>query len=157
MKMSSAEEYGLRCLLQVAQRRGTDPVGISEIAGAEGLSPEYTAKLLRILRRGGLVVSTRGARGGYRLARPAHEITVWSVINVLDGPLIPDAYCQMHTGKLSDCVHSTACSLRALLSHIALNLEHVLRHITLADLTQTEEVVTARLSEVPSARVGGEP
>ena len=61
MQLSAKEEYGLRCLLQVARHEGAEPLRIPEIAAREGLSPEYTAKLMRALRQGGLVVSTRGA------------------------------------------------------------------------------------------------
>lgn len=145
MKMSAAEEYGLRCLLQVAGHKGPEPIGIAEIAEAEGLSPEYAAKLLRLLRRGELVASTRGARGGYHLTKPAHEISIWSAILVLDGPLIEDTHCRMHTGRLPSCVHNTTCSLRGLLTYISLNLENVLRKLTLADLMQSEAAVTAQL------------
>lgn len=160
MKMSAAEEYGLRCLLQVAQHKGPEPIGIAEIAEAEGLSPEYAAKLLRLLRKGELVNSTRGAKGGYHLARPAHEISVWSAILVLDGPLIEDSHCKVHTGRLPACVHSTACSLRGLLTYISINLENVLKNLTLADLFQSEDAVRAQLEAAPEGEdqgAGGEP
>ncbi len=145
MKMSSAEEYGLRCLLQVAQRPGPEPVGISEIAAAEGLSPEYTAKLMRIMRRGGLLKSFRGANGGYLLSRPAEEISVWDALIVLDGPLIPDGFCAAHSGKLPRCVHKTDCSLRVLLHWISIDLERTLRSIFLVDLIHSEETILERL------------
>ena len=87
MQLLATEEYGLRCLVQVAQHAGERPLTIPEIAGAEGLSSEYTAKIMRALREGGLVTSTRGAAGGYRLARPAREITPWDVIQALGGSL----------------------------------------------------------------------
>ncbi len=73
MNLSSQEEYGLRCLLQVAAHGAPEPLSIAQIAVAEGISPEYTAKLMRLLRKGGLVDSTRGAGGGYRLARQPAE------------------------------------------------------------------------------------
>ena len=69
----------------VAAAAGDTPVSISQIARAEGLSPEYAAKLLRILREGGLIVSVRGAGGGYKMARPPSEITMWEAVEVLDG------------------------------------------------------------------------
>ena len=84
MHLLAQEEYGLRCLVQLARHRGSSPLTIPEIAAAEGLSPEYTAKLMRALRQGGLVMSTRGAAGGYRLARPAEEVTAWEVLEKLD-------------------------------------------------------------------------
>ena len=79
MQLLAQEEYGLRCLLELA-RHDTKPRTIQQIASAEGLSPDYAAKLLRELRRGGLVESTRGAAGGYRLARSADTITAWDAV-----------------------------------------------------------------------------
>ncbi|MBW1880776.1 MAG: Rrf2 family transcriptional regulator [Deltaproteobacteria bacterium] len=55
MRLSAQEEYGLRCLLQVTRSADPKPIQITEIARREGLSPEYTAKLLRVLRQGGLL------------------------------------------------------------------------------------------------------
>ena len=89
MHLLAQEEYGLRCLVQLARHRGSSPLTILEIAAAEGLSPDYTAKLMRALRQGGLVMSTRGAAGGYRLARPAEEITLLEVLESLEGSLAP--------------------------------------------------------------------
>ena len=73
MRLSAQEEYGLRCLLQVAKSATAGPIAINEIATREGISPEYAAKLMRALRRAGLVISTRGAAGGYHLARDPRE------------------------------------------------------------------------------------
>ena len=63
MHLSSQEEYGLRCLVQLARHRGDELMRIQDIAEADGLSPEYVAKLMRILRNGGLVESTRQSSG----------------------------------------------------------------------------------------------
>ena len=80
MQLLASEEYGLRCLLRVASADHGGPVSISSIAREEGLSPEYTAKLMRELRLGELVESVRGAEGGYRLTRPAREISVFCAL-----------------------------------------------------------------------------
>ena len=84
MKLSSQEEYGLRCLLQLA-RQPDRSLAIPEIGLAEGISAHNVAKLLRILRQGSIVESERGQHGGYTLARPSHEITVGEVLAVLGG------------------------------------------------------------------------
>lgn len=142
MKLSSQEEYGLRCLLQVARQQGAGPVSIRSVAEAEGLSVEYTAKLLRVLRQGGLVDSTRGATGGYELVRPPVEITVWQAIEALDTPLYSDEFCASHTGQRTSCVHgatggaSTACSIRVLWQWVDTSLRRTLERITLADLAR---------------------
>ena len=85
MQLLAQEEYGLRCLLQVVAHGGSRPLTIPEIAEAEGLSTEYTGKLMRALRQGELVQSTRGPGGGYRLVRPATETTPWDAIQALGG------------------------------------------------------------------------
>jgi Rrf2 family protein len=152
MHLLAQEEYGLRCMLQVARSRGEEPLTIPQIAGAEGLSSEYTAKLMRALRQGGLVVSTRGAGGGYRLARPAHEITAWEVLEVLGGPIFPDSFCETHPGQRRDCIHSTNCSVRALWRTVEHSVRGVLDRITLADLHKPEPDMVVWLSDPSAAR-----
>ena len=69
MKLNASEEYGLRCLLQLA-RQAPGSLTIPEISQAEGITHHNVAKLLRILRQGGFVASARGQQGGYALAKP---------------------------------------------------------------------------------------
>ncbi len=138
MQLLAQEEYGLRCLLQVAAHPGSRPMTIPEIAEAEGLSAEYTAKLMRALRQGGLVHSTRGAGGGYRLARRADQVTPWDVIQALGGPLFNDDFCDLHPGQLRDCVHNADCSVRVLWKRVEGAVRGVLGAVTLADMTRSE-------------------
>ena len=79
MKLSSNEEYGLRCLLRLGYEGPGGSLTLPEISQAEGVSEAYAAKIMRILRRGGFVKSARGKIGGYTLARPAAEIVVGDV------------------------------------------------------------------------------
>ena len=138
MQLLAQEEYGLRCLLQVATHAGVQPRTIPEIAQAEGLSAEYTGKLMRALRQGGLVQSTRGPGGGYRLVRPANEITPWDVIQALGGPFFKEDFCDTHPGQLRDCIHSTDCSVRVLWRSVEGAVRTVLESVSLADLTRNE-------------------
>ncbi len=138
MQLLAQEEYGLRCLLELSRHDGPKPLTIHQIAHAEGLSPDYTAKLLRELRRGGLVASTRGAGGGYHLTRRAHEITVWDAIQVLGGALFPDRFCECHPGRRARCVRGDDCSLRALWRAVDDAVRGVLDRITLEDLRRGE-------------------
>lgn len=146
MHLLAQEEYGLRCLVQLARHRGSSPLTIPEIAAAEGLSPEYTAKLMRALRQGGLVMSTRGAAGGYRLARPAEEVTAWEVLEKLGGSLFPESFCDSHPGSLRDCVHSTACSIRSLWRSVEGAVRGVLEHVTVADLARAGQATAVWVS-----------
>jgi Rrf2 family protein len=144
MQLLAQEEYGLRCLLELA-RHGALARTIHEIAAAEGLSPDYAAKLLRELRRGGLVESTRGAGGGYRLARQAGDITAWDAISVLGGALFPERFCECHPGRAERCVRSRDCALRAIWRAADDAVRGVLSSVTLADLVGSEATMGARL------------
>lgn len=151
MQLLAQEEYGLRCLIQVARHTGPDPLTIPEIAAAEGLSPEYTAKLLRALRQADLVVSTRGAGGGYRLARPAREMTAWQVVQALGGSLFPKEFCESHPGLRHDCVHTGGCSIRGLWSAVEGAVRGVLERVTLADLARTDTgALITRIDTAPA-------
>lgn len=150
MKLTAQEEYGLRCLIQVAKRAPspTDaPVPIRDVAEAEGLSPDYAAKLLRVLRQGGLLTAERGACGGFRLARPAADIRMSEVMRVLDGPVYggPE-FCKAHRGKVDACVHSGTCSLSVLWMAIDRALGQVLDRLVLADMLD-KRAVTAQLAQ----------
>jgi Rrf2 family iron-sulfur cluster assembly transcriptional regulator len=151
MKITSQEEYGMRCLMHLA-RADAQSLTIQEIAAAEGLSMPYVAKLLAVLRQAGVIDSVRGRTGGYKLAKPTTEIGLGSLLLVLGEPLFEEPeYCQRHAGTAEDgCVHQGACSLRALWFTLEQWIRSSLDQITLADLLQSEgqiaELVRARLA-----------
>ena len=153
MRISATEDYGLRCLLQVAFHTGPRPINSPEIARREGLGREHVGLLMQKLRLGGLVTSTRGAAGGYGLARPAAEISVWEVITVVGGEFLPQAFCQCHPGRRRDCVHVTDCSIRALWRAAEAGLRNVLEGITLADLQRDEPAMVSWLGSPEPAGV----
>ncbi len=137
MKLSTQEEYGLRCLLQLARAASSGPMTIPEISRAEGLSAHNVAKMLRVLRRGGLVVSSRGQRGGYALSRPPGELTVQQALRALGGRLYDTSFCRHYAGSPPDCARSySACSLRALWDRVQRAVDDALRGITLQDLVR---------------------
>ncbi len=149
MQLLAQEEYGLRCLLDLARHVEERPRTIHEIAEAEGISSDYAAKLLRALRRGDLVESTRGAAGGYRLARDPSSITAWDAIEVLGGALFPDEFCACHPGQHSRCVRGSDCALRAVWRAVDHAVRGVLGRITLEDLSRSEPAM-ATLLETPT-------
>ncbi len=138
MEILAIEEYGLRCLLQVAFHDPSRPMTAQEIARAEGLGPEYVARIMGALRAGGLVVATRGAAGGYRLARPADQIGVWEAIEALGGEFFPEGFCDCHPGRRRECVHVTDCSIRAVWRRVEGTLKAALNSISLKDLRRDE-------------------
>jgi Rrf2 family protein len=152
MHILALEEYGLRCLLQLALREADGPVSAQEIASAEGMGPEYVARIMGTLRAGGLVQSTRGAGGGYRLARPAGEISAWDAITVLGGEFFPEGFCDCHPGRRRECIHSTSCSIRALWRKTQGVLQEALAGVSLEDLRRDERSMVSWLNLGVAAR-----
>jgi Rrf2 family transcriptional regulator, iron-sulfur cluster assembly transcription factor len=147
MKLSAQEEYGLRCLLYMARHGEEKSHSIPEISRAEGLSVPNVAKLMRILRLGGLVASVRGQAGGYTLSRPAADVTVSEVLSLLGGSFFGPHFCDRHAGLERNCAHASDCSLRLLWSNVQRTVDMVLSRTTLRDLLKTEEEMAAFLRE----------
>ena len=87
MRISSRCEYGLRAMIYLARAERDDPVPLTEIARREDMPTAFLERILARLREGGLVASTRGASGGYRLSRPAEAISVADIVTAIEGPL----------------------------------------------------------------------
>jgi Rrf2 family protein len=134
MKITAQEEYGLRCLLQLARHHGAEPLTLGVIAEDEGLSVPYAGKLMNHLRQSGLVESVRGRSGGYVLARPAEEITLADALEVLGGSFFSSGFCDEHNGTHASCVHLGECSIRSLWGVLGDIFDRVLKRTTLADL-----------------------
>ncbi len=143
MKLTSQEEYGLRCLLRLAREGEGGSLTIPKISQKEGISNFYVAKLMRILRRGGLVKSVRGQAGGYALARPADKIVVGEALAILGGRLYDPGFCDEHAGSESFCTHSVDCSVRSLWRAVQQVVDQVLSKTTLKDLLTNEAEMTS--------------
>ena len=139
MKLSSQEEYALRCLLRVATLSDPGYLTINEISEDEGLSVSYVAKLMRILRQRGFVRSVRGQVGGYALARPAEKIVVGEVLAALGGRLFDPRFCIKHSGLEGTCKKLRECSIRTLWRSVQILVDQVLSKVTLADLVENSE------------------
>lgn len=87
MKLSTKGRYGLRALIDLAVNSETESVSISSIAARQGISEAYLEQLMAKLKKAGLVISMRGAQGGYRLAKAANQISVGDVLRALEGNL----------------------------------------------------------------------
>lgn len=135
--LSDTARYAVRALIVLAQR-DPDSVSILEVAGAAGAPRKYLEAVLLRLKRDGILSSTRGRAGGYRLARPAPEITVADIIRSMDGPLAL-APCASRTryAACNDCVDVEACRIRDVLLEGRDALAEVLERRTLADLAET--------------------
>ena len=140
MKITSQEEYGLRILVRIAGCADEKGMSIPQLSEAEGLTSPYVAKLTRVLRMKGFINSTPGYKGGYILARPAHDIVINDVLKALGGALYNNAFCQTHTGNsLKLCNRSVDCSVRSLWQMIQFTVDQLLNQVTLNYLVNAEE------------------
>lgn len=147
VKVSAQEEYGLRCLVQLAHLREGESLTLSQIARSEGISVANAGKLLWILNKAGLVLSTRGTKGGYQLARPASEIRLSEVIKVLDADEVTE-HCKSYTGVMDVCVHTSDCGIRPVILGLHEIVQNALSEVTLAQLVGTEANVDATLHQI---------
>jgi Rrf2 family protein len=133
--------------LQLASLAQGETLTLPQVAEREGISQANAGKLLWILNKAGLVASTRGTKGGYRLARPAKEIRLSEVIKVLDEDVL-DGHCKSYTGVLDSCVHTGNCGIRPIIVGLHDVVEQALSNITLAQLVGTESKVETTLYRI---------
>lgn len=146
MKLTSQQEFGLRCLLRLARGEETvaegdlaNTLSVNRISEDEGLSTEYAGKLMGVLVRSGLVESVRGRNGGYRLSRPAAEISLAESLEALGGKLFDGDTCDRFKGDRHLCIHSDACTIRSVWSGLQFILDQVLTRTSLQDMVEHSE------------------
>jgi Rrf2 family iron-sulfur cluster assembly transcriptional regulator len=147
MKISAQEEYGLRCLVQLADLPQGESLTLPQIAEREGISVANAGKLMWLLNKAGFVHSTRGTKGGYSLKRPAGDIRLSEVIKVLDKDVL-SKHCESYTGVLESCVHKGDCGIRPVIVGLHEIVENALSQITLAQLIGTESAVDAMFHKI---------
>jgi Rrf2 family transcriptional regulator, cysteine metabolism repressor len=154
MLFSTKAEYGVRLLVELGRRGEARPVALASVAEAETLPLSYLEHLVAKLRDAGLVTSTRGAHGGYRLARPAEEIQMLEVVEALEGPVTPmECFHAEREGKVL-CSHESdgdrACATKMLWTRVQGGVTRALAGTTLAELvefsnqSQSLKVTTAK-------------
>lgn len=89
MMVPQKSRYALRAVLELAVHHGAGPIRVADIAEAQAIPPRFLEAILGQLRQGGIVVSHRGAHGGYTLAREPRDVTVGDVMTFMQGPVQP--------------------------------------------------------------------
>ena len=147
MKISAQEEYGLRCLLQLARSQQGRVVTVKEIAQKEALSTAYVEKLMRLLAKAGLAHSLRGIKGGYVLNRAPSQITLGEVVRAMGQVLSTEHICQQFTGTREECIHFSNCGIRSVWSGLTIYIQNFLDHTMLDSLLGDEVVVSNRIAK----------
>ena len=146
LRVSTKGEYGVRIMVDLARHHGSRPRSLTDISQAESLPLAYLEQLVKLLREADppLVMSTRGAHGGYRLTRAPEKILMGEVVRVLEGPISP-MICmtegEIHQGDMSQiCGFFDSCKTKYLWAKVRDAVAQTLDSITLADLvTESSE------------------
>jgi len=148
---STKGEYGVRLMVQLGRHFGTGPASLAEIAAVEDMPRAYLEQLAFVLRDAGLVVSTRGAHGGYELARAPHAIPMSEVLRALEGPLAPMICATDEPGHDLACDRTSSCTVNLLWIRVRDAVAGALDGVTLADLVPPRVVaIQPRSTETPA-------
>jgi len=135
MKLSTRGRYGTRALLDLALHQGQGRILLKDIAQRQQISLRYLEHLIAPLIAGGMVRSTRGAKGGVLLSRPAEDITLSEVIQLLEGSIAP-VECINNPGV---CNRSGSCATRDIWGEMKQAIDEVLESTTLQDLVERQK------------------
>ena len=140
MRISCKVEYGIRALLDLALHGNGGPSLSRDTAQRQGIPETYLNQLLIQLRRGGLIASVRGPRGGHMLAQPAESITVLHILEALEGPLVV-----VPEGLPESMSVETDAILSSLWDELRTTMEAHLSAVTLQDLTERAQLRSGEL------------
>jgi Rrf2 family cysteine metabolism transcriptional repressor len=134
VSFSTKGEYGVRLMVQLARHYGRGPVSLAGVAAEEDLPRAYLEQLVVSLRAAGLVTSTRGAHGGYELARAPETIAMGEVLRALEGPIAPMICASDDPEHATTCARSARCTVNVLWVRVRDAVTTALDSMTLADL-----------------------
>ena len=140
MNFSAKSEYGVRLMVALGRAGQDQPTSLKAIAAAEGLPLSYLEHVVAALKRAELVTASRGAHGGYRLARPAESIAMDEVVLALEGQIAPmECFTHLPTERVA-CSHEgdrgQTCSTRLLWMRVQGGVIRALQGTTLAELVE---------------------
>lgn len=140
MKLSTKGRYGLRAVLDLAVHEEEEAVALSQIAERQGISMNYLEQLIAKLKKAGIVNGIRGAQGGYRLALPAEEISVGTILRALEGDLNPVDCSEVNKGE-GNCSNSDSCVTKYVWKRISDSINDAVDGIMLSELVAESKKV----------------
>lgn len=136
MKISTKGRYALRLMLDLALNNTGECITIKSIAARQEISEKYLEQIITVLSRAGFVKSTRGAQGGYRLAKEPKDYTVGMILRCIEGSLAPVA-CLDDTPN--ECNRADTCATLTLWKELNDAINSVVDRVTLADLMERQK------------------
>ncbi|HEX9035526.1 MAG TPA: Rrf2 family transcriptional regulator [Ktedonobacterales bacterium] len=151
LRVTTRGEYGVRLMVYLARHYGDRPCSLTEVSQSEGLElqQQYLEQLVRALRQHGLVESTRGAHGGYRLSRPPDSMRMSEIVRALEGPIAP-MICATEGEMATICDRLDGCSTHFLWARVRDAITRTLDGITLADLLEEANAASGGIGKPAS-------
>ena len=143
LKLTKKADYALMAMKHLAEFATEGSLSAKDVADAYGIPPEALAKILQKLAKAGLLKSQHGMNGGYTLSRPAHTISAFEVIQVIDGPLFITS-CVTVRGE---CDQSVRCNIREPLRKVNVSIEQVLKRIKISQMREEPEPIETQTSK----------
>jgi Rrf2 family protein len=144
LKLTKKADYALMAMKHLAEQAGGSSRSAKDVADAFGIPPEALAKILQRLAKAGLLQSQHGINGGYTLARPAHTISAFEVIQAIDGPLFITS-CVTTRGE---CDQTDRCNIREPLRKVNESIEAVLKRIKISHMREEIEESAGEVRKV---------
>lgn len=144
MKLSTKGRYGLRAMIDLVQYGEEEPVSIASIAARQHISESYLEQLIARLRRAGLVISVRGACGGYVPGRKAEEISVGDVLRALEGNLNPVECPGLMEEEGGGCDGADVCVTKYVWKRMNESINRTVDEIKISDLVKESREMQSR-------------
>ena len=143
LKLTKKADYALMAMKHLAERSSPASLSAKDVADAYGIPPEALAKILQKLVKAGLLHSQHGTNGGYTLARAAHTISAFEVIQAIDGPLFITSCITVR----GECDQSDRCNIREPLRKVNESIEAVLKRIKISHMREEPEQVEVKAAK----------
>lgn len=135
MKISSRGRYAVRIMVDLAVNNTGEYTKVNQIARRQEISEKYLEQIISVLNKAGYVRSTRGAQGGYKLARDASAYTVGMILRLTEGSLCPVACLE---GEVNECERCDTCETLDVWKQLNMAINHVVDGVTIADLAEKQ-------------------
>ena len=137
MRISTKGRYAVRVMLDLATNNTGEYIKVKDIAGRQEISEKYLEQIISVLNKAGYVKSTRGAQGGYRIARDPASYTVGMILRLTEGSLNPVSCLD---DDINECERCDTCETLEVWKELAEAINGVVDHVTIADLVERQQV-----------------
>lgn len=148
MKLTTKGRYGLRAVIDLAMYAKNEPVSLSDVAERQNISISYLEQLIAKLKKAGIVQSTRGAQGGYALAKASEEISVGEILRALEGSLSPVDCSAVDGEGETECSASNFCVTKYVWKRINDSINDTVNNMFLSELLEESNNVKSDATQV---------